>query len=113
MQPKNLQLVGVGAPPPGLLKELEEPLLTQLGVTATLGKKALPTPAYAFNKDRQQYHCNAIMRRLAAALEPGQQFVLGVSEVDLFVPDAPFVFGEADRESKVAVISVFRLRQGA
>ncbi len=113
MQPKNLQLVGVGSPPAGLLKELEEPLRAQLGVTATVGKKVLPAPTYAFNKDRQQYHCNAIMRRLAPLLEPGQQLVLGVSEVDLFVPDAPFVFGEADRESKVAVLSVFRLRQGA
>jgi archaemetzincin len=33
--------------------------------------------------------------------------------VDLFVPDSPFVFGEADRESRVAILSVSRLRQGA
>jgi archaemetzincin len=52
------------------------------------------------------------MRRLVGVLEPGQHMVLGVTDVDLFVPDSPFVFGEADRESRSAVMSLFRLRQG-
>ena len=30
--------------------------------------------------------------------------------VDLFVPDSPFVFGEADREARVAVVSLARLK---
>ncbi len=69
------------------------------------------TPAYAFNKDRKQYYCDAIMRRLVP-LRSGQNLLLGVTDVDLFVPDSPFVFGEADRESKVAVVSAHRLREG-
>ena len=52
------------------------------------------------------------MRRLVPLLDP-QGMVLGVTDVDLFVPDSPFVFGEADRESRVAILSVARLRQGA
>lgn len=113
MLPRVLQLVAVGNMPPGLLKELEEPLLAQLGISTVHAKKPLPSPAYAFNKDRQQYHANAIMRRLTPLLEPGQRFVIGVGDVDLFVPDSAFVFGEADRETKAAVVSLFRLRQGA
>ncbi len=35
---------------------------------------------------------------------------MGVADVDLFVPDSPFVFGEADREARVAVVSAFRLK---
>jgi archaemetzincin len=38
--------------------------------------------------------------------------VLGVTDVDLFVPDAPFVFGEADRDAQTAVVSAFRLKHG-
>src|SRR5689334_7273103 len=110
MATKLLQLVSVGNPPPTLLKDIEEPLLTQLGVTAVPGKTHLPSPSYAFNKDRNQYHSNAIMRRLAALLEPAHKFVLGLADVDLFVPESPFVFGEADREAKVAVVSIARLR---
>lgn len=112
-QARVVQLVSVGVLPPATLKELEEPVASQLQVQAVPGRKPLQTPNYAFNKDRGQYHCNAIMRRLTAVLEPGQNFVLGVADVDLFVPDSPFVFGEADRESKAALVSLFRLRQGA
>ncbi len=112
-QPQTvLLLVSVGSPPPVLLRELEEPLSLQLGLAVVVSKAVLPTPTYAFNKDRGQYHCNAIMRRLVPLLEPGQFMVLGVTDVDLFVPDSPFVLGEADRESRSAVLSLARLRQG-
>jgi archaemetzincin len=107
-----LQLVAIGNAPLTLLRELEAPLTTQLGLTVGYGKPALGSPAYAFNKDRNQYHSNAIMRRLVPLLEPGQM-VLGLVDVDLFVPDSGFVFGEADRESRAAVLSTARLRQGA
>ncbi|MGZ3460792.1 MAG: non-proteolytic archaemetzincin-like protein [Archangium sp.] len=112
MPQKVLLLVSLGSPPPVLLRELEEPIALQLGLRSVVSKTVLPTPAYAFNKDRGQYHCNAIMRRLVGLLEPGQSLVLGVTDVDLFVPDSPFVLGEADRESKSAVLSLARLRQG-
>ncbi len=95
-----------------LVKALEEPLLTHMGIAAKASASQLPAPGYAFNKDRNQYHCNAILRRLVPLLEE-QEFVLGVADVDLFLPDSVFVFGEADREARVAVISLFRLRQGA
>ena len=69
----------------------------------------LQAPTYAFNKDRNQYHSNAIMRRLVPLME-GHAFVIGVTGVDLFVPDSPFVFGEADREARVGVVSIARLQ---
>ena len=112
MPGKVLQLISVGGPPPGLLKELEEPLAAQMGVTAVQGRVPLSAPVYAFNKTRNQYHSNAIMRRLAPLKEAGQHFVMGIADVDLFVPDSAFVFGEADRESHTAVLSIFRLRNG-
>jgi archaemetzincin len=110
---KVLLLVPLGSPTPVLLRELEGPISLQLGLASVVSKLSLQAPAYAFNKDRGQYHCNAIMRRLVGLLEPGQSMVLGVTDVDLFVPDSPYVLGEADRESKSAVMSLARLRQGA
>ena len=112
MGPRVLQLIAIGGVPPPLLRELEAPLGTQLGMTLGYGKPGLAAPGYAFNKDRNQYHSNAIMRRLVPLLDR-EGSVLGVTDVDLFVPDGPFVFGEADRESRVAILSVSRLRQGA
>lgn len=113
MASRSLHLVTVGTPPAGLLKDVEEPLLAQLGISANGHKQQLPSPAYAFNKDRKQYHSNAIMRRLTPLLDGPSKLILGITDVDLFVPDSPFVFGEADREARVAVVSVHRLRQGA
>jgi archaemetzincin len=108
-----LQLVTVGSPPPALIRDIEEPLRSQLDLVLVQSKRPLQSPTYAYNKDRGQYHCNAIMRRLQANLEAGQHCVLGLTEVDLFVPDAPFVFGEADREAKVGLVSTFRFQGGA
>ncbi|NOK14320.1 non-proteolytic archaemetzincin-like protein [Corallococcus exercitus] len=114
MPQKTLLLVTVGSPPSALVNGLQDPLATHLGVSAAVSRMALSSPAYAFNKDRSQYHCNAIMRRLGTVLEDApQELVMGVTDADLFEPDSPFIFGQADRESKVAVMSLFRLRQGA
>ena len=113
MPQKTLLLVSVGSPSAAVLRELQDPLAAHMSVQTVVAKTALPSPAYAFNKDRGQYHCNAIMRRLVTLLEPGHSMVLGITDVDLFVPDSPFVLGEADRESKSAIMSLARLRQGA
>lgn len=115
--PQNvLLLVSVGNVPVVLLRELEQPLALHLELRSVVSRTVLPTPAYAYNKDRSQYHCNAIMRRLATlqepGLAPGSFVVLGLTDVDLFVPDSPFVLGEADRESRTAVLNLSRLRQG-
>jgi archaemetzincin len=113
MPHKVLLLVSVGSASPSLLKDLEEPLTALLGLTVVGSKVALQRPDYAFNKDRGQYHCNAIMRRLVSLMEPSHNLVLGVTDVDLFVPDSAFVLGEADRESRSGVVSLARLRPGA
>jgi archaemetzincin len=110
MTGRELQLVAVGNITPAMLKELEEPVGTLLQVGVFSGKTVLSRPQYAFNKDRNQYHSNAIMRRLLTIKEVGTTMVLGIADVDLFVPDSQFVYGEADRESHSGVLSNFRLK---
>jgi archaemetzincin len=108
--PRLLQLVAIGNAPLSLLRELDGPLTTQLGLTLGYGKPALTSPAYAFNKDRNQYHSTAILRRLSQTRRSADAApVLGITDVDLFLPDAPFVFGEADRSARTAVVSLARL----
>lgn len=104
-----LQLVPVGTSVRGLLKELAEPIKAQFGLECSVGV-ALADPAYAFNKDRRQYHSNAILRRLVALKTRDYFGVVGIGDVDLFLPDHDFVFGEADRETRTAMISLYRLR---
>ncbi len=111
-RPPQLALVALGPLPPGLLGAIGQALQTVYGSPVVV-RSPQQRPSYAFNKDRNQYHSSAILRRLAQ-LRPdrGDAPLLGVTDVDLFVPDAPFVFGEADRAERTAVISVARLGHG-
>jgi archaemetzincin len=108
--PARFLLVPIGALPKGLLPDLTTALQEVFGVASDLGA-ALVKPDFAFNKDRQQYHSTAVLRRLDTVRPKGRdEPVLGVVDVDLFVPDMPFVFGEADREARTALVSVHRLK---
>jgi archaemetzincin len=110
--PARTALVSLGTIPRQLLADVASELQVVFGPPAGL----LPgqqRPQYAFNKDRNQYHSTAILRRLALARGPGDtEPVIGLTDVDLFVPDAPFVFGEADRDARTAVVSIARLAVG-
>jgi archaemetzincin len=108
--PERFLVVPIGPVPKGLLAELTAALQEVFGAPSDLGT-ALVKPDFAFNKDRLQYHSTAVLRRLDTVRPRGREEpVLGVVDVDLFVPDMPFVFGEADREARTALVSVFRLK---
>ena len=72
----------------------------------------LPLFESAFDKKRKQYRSSVILSQLQgyAAEKKGLNRVLGVADVDLFVPDLNFVFGEAACPGKAALISLWRLR---
>jgi len=67
-------------------------------------------PTSSFNASRAQYLSSAILPVLAAVKRPEWERLLGVADVDLYVPDLNFVFGEADARRGVAVFSLDRLR---
>jgi archaemetzincin len=70
----------------------------------------LPIPEYAFDADRGQYCSTAILRDLAARVPGDALRVLGVTSLDLYVPQLNFVFGEAAMDGSVSIISLYRLR---
>jgi archaemetzincin len=73
--------------------------------------EVLPIPEEAFSKTRQQYRSDIILNAVRGIAEKsGLVRVLGVADVDLFVPRLNFVFGQAECPGKAALISLFRLR---
>ncbi len=102
------QIICVGTTPPQILASLVGPLRTALRVSSEVGSLALPEEDYAFNKERNQYHASAILRRIQTTRDLQAQFALAVTSVDLFEPDTPHVFGEADRTARVALMSIAR-----
>jgi archaemetzincin len=63
----------------------------------------------AYDPQRKQY----LSSKLLASLKKSErdERVVGIADVDLYVPRLNFVFGEADIVSGTAIVSLYRLRQ--
>jgi archaemetzincin len=92
----------------GLLEAVRAAAGERFGIDATLGRKQ-SVPARAYCRERRQYSSTEFLRQLADAVRNDNYVRLGVTDVDLFVPDLNFVFGEASVSSRAAVFSVARL----
>ncbi len=72
----------------------------------------LELPDYTYNSKRRQYYSTPILSELSSFISNlNGEKALGIVDVDLYVPELNFVFGEAELGGKVAVISLIRLRQ--
>ncbi len=106
-RPPHVLVVGLGGVSPRLVAAAGEALRETLEIAYKAGP-SLDKPQYAFNKDRGQFHATSIIRRLAS-LRSQSAPVVGILDVDLFLPDAPYVIGDADRDAGAAVFSLARL----
>ena len=80
-------------------------------VSCAILKSTMPIPEKAYNPSRHQYHSSDILSKIRDYVEKsGADRILGVTEVDLYVPRLNFVFGEAECPGKTAIISLFRLK---
>ncbi len=106
-RPPHVLLVALGGVSHRLVHAAGESLQDTLEIGAKIGP-SLDKPQYAFNKDRGQYHATSILRRLSSMRSQAVP-VVGIVDVDLFLPDAPYVIGDADRDAGAAIFSVARL----
>ena len=111
-RPSHVLLVALGGVGPKIVAQAAHALREALGIGAK-GGPSLDRPRYAFNEARGQYHATSILRRLASLRGgAGGPPVVGIADVDLFLPDAPYVIGDADRDAGAALFSLARLSQG-
>jgi archaemetzincin len=80
--------------------------------TCTVINETLPVPEEAFNNAKKQYRSDIILSKVHSHAEKEKALdrVLGTVNVDIFVPELNFVFGEAECPGKAALISLWRLR---
>ena len=78
----------------------------------TLIPETLPIPEESFNKTRKQHRSNFLLGKIRnyAEKEKTLNRVLGIVNIDIFVPRLNFVFGEAECPGKAALISLYRLK---
>ncbi len=106
---EKIVLVPIGNVPKEILTFLKEKLAKKFGVEVVIGK-SLPFPYYAEVPSRKQFSSSQILDKLLEA-KGGKERILGLVDVDLFVENLNFVFGQASLTEKVALISLTRLRQ--
>jgi len=107
---KLLQILPIGNIDPGLLKELLPSLEETFGVSAEVLPARLD-PEFAFHDERQQYHSSELLRHMQSFLTASSWRMLGIADVDLYIPILTFVFGEAQVGGPCAVVSSHRLQQ--
>ena len=108
-----IYIVCVGECEPDLVPLLQRELELIFGrpvQQAQPAKTALPGDA--FSPLRRQFLSPKILRHLAKTVPARQRPLLGVTDVDLYVPGLNFVFGEADPAHTIGLISTYRLHYG-
>lgn len=68
-------------------------------------------PSYAFDPKRNQYYANKILSKLLDEIPEDADKLIGITDVDLCTPVLSYIFGEAQLNGRVAVVSIHRLRQ--
>jgi archaemetzincin len=71
----------------------------------------LPSVDFTFDAARGQYASIGVLDTLAAAAPTNTAKLLAVTTRDLFIPVLTFVFGQAQLNGRVGVVSLARLRQ--
>ena len=72
---------------------------------------AMEVPPRAWDSARGQYQSVEIMKALARLAPADALRVLGLTECDLAIPLLTFLFGQAQLDGRVAIVSLRRLRQ--
>jgi archaemetzincin len=71
----------------------------------------LEIPERAYDPSRGQYQSVELLKALVQAAPVDTARLLGVTEVDLAIPMLSFLFGQAQLDGTIALVSLCRLRQ--
>jgi archaemetzincin len=110
MKPKlTIGLTSIGNVEEDFLSKLSERIRLKFNAEVKL-KNPINLPKESYNLSRNQYYSTKILYYLLSCSSSiNVDKILGVTNVDLYVPRLNFVFGEALCPGKAAIISLFRL----
>lgn len=106
---EQIKIVPLGDVDHGLLEYLVLTLSGSFGTPCRAQQSVCDLPA-AYSSTRRQFYSTQLLTTLKETDANGSK-VLGVTDVDLFIPIFTFVFGEAQVGGRAALMSTHRLRQ--
>ncbi len=107
---KRLQLLPIGYPDPQLLEWLAQTLYEKFHVPCEVLTSNID-PSCTLHAERQQYHSSEILMSMQRYITSSTWRLLGITQLDLYIPILTFVFGEAQLGGSSAVVSYHRLQQ--
>jgi archaemetzincin len=93
------------------LTALTAPLASAFELPVSIEESNYIDPSFAFDTYRNQFNSTSIIAELLNRLPTHSGKIIGITAVDLFVPVLTYVFGEAQLDGRIAVLSTFRLRE--
>ncbi|HTX20216.1 MAG TPA: archaemetzincin family Zn-dependent metalloprotease [Bacteroidota bacterium] len=105
----SIRLLGIPPSDEQLIEGLVEPLRSILRLPVEIGSGWTLDPAFAFDPYRNQVNSSSIIGGFLQHFPTVDGKILGVTTSDLFVPVLTYVFGEAQLDGPIAVVSSHRL----
>jgi archaemetzincin len=107
---RRIGVVPVGEVPEITSKTVAAHILGYLDLDADV-LPPLEHPAYAHDEKRLQYNAATILQAFDSMPFHDYEKVIGVLEVDLFIPIFTHVFGEAKQGGRCGLVSLYRLKK--
>jgi archaemetzincin len=104
----RIVLTSLGSAEAWLLKALVPTIETRFGAEVEM-IDSIPLPREAYNASRDQHRSAVLLDVLARHKRSEWKRLVGIADVDLYTTDLNFVFGQADANRGVAVLSLSRL----
>jgi archaemetzincin len=70
----------------------------------------MPDVGTAYHPGRRQYDSTLLLRQMHRVFADTDSKIIGITDVDLFIPVLTFVFGESQLNGRLAIVSTYRLQ---
>ena len=90
---------------------LASPLSNAFDLPVSIEESNYLNPSFALDTYRNQFNSTSIISALLDRFPAHSGKIIGITTVDLFVPVLTYVFGEAQLNGRIAVLSFYRLRE--
>jgi archaemetzincin len=92
------------------LKDVEQQITQDFKFPTKISRSTI-NPEDSYNPMRKQYHSTKILKEMLDEFPSDALKIIGITSSDLFIPILTFVFGEAQLDGKVGIVSSARLQQ--